>query len=359
MRLAVVALSCPNGGMLHYASQLANALAKETETHFFTPLKPELGPYLSADVAYHPTIPLSIPGDGWKNAVRQLNPLHHRENARRINRIKPDIVHFVTEHPANSLLMPLLKGKICFTHHDPVRHLGEESRIRQFLNGRSASLSDRVIVHGEALRGLLEQRLPSERISVIPHGDYGFLRHFAGESSEEPMILCFGRLVPYKGVDVLCKAERFLRGQFSYEVVIAGEGDPSHFEHEIEPNSNIRVINRFLSDPEVAQLFQRARLVVLPYLEASQSGVLAIAFAFSKPAIVTHVGGLPEAVGNGKAGLIVPPNDPEALAEAIRQLWHSPALCARLGAAGQELIEHSIGWPIIARKHLALYEGIR
>lgn len=357
MRLAIVALSCPNGGMLHYASQLANSLARETETHFFTPLKPELTDYLSESVFFHPTVPLSVPGEGWKNLARQCNPLHHRENARRINRIEPDIVHFVTEHPSNSLLMPLLRGKICFTHHDPIRHFGEESSLRQFLNRRSAALSDRVIVHGDALRKLLS--VPPERISVIPHGDYGFLRRFAEDTPEEPMILFFGRLIPYKGVAVLCRAERILREEIgSYEVVIAGEGDTAHFRGELAAESRIRVINRFLPDQEVAQLFRRARVVVLPYVEASQSGVLAIAFAFGKATVVTRVGGLPEAVGEGTAGLIVPPNDPEALAEALLRLWQDPSLRARLGEAGSALIEHSIGWPLIARQHLALYQDL-
>ncbi|MNY00678.1 Alpha-D-kanosaminyltransferase [compost metagenome] len=222
---------------------------------------------------------------------------------------------------------------------------------------RTIASVDRLIVHGEALRTeLAAQGVEASRIAVIPHGDYGFLLRHAGAIAEEPMILCLGRLSAYKGLEVLCQAERLFGDRLGdYRVCIAGEGDPELFREEIGPSGRVEVINRFLSDEEVAHLFQRARLVVLPYTQASQSGVLAIAQAFGKAAIVTDVGGLPEAVAYGEAGLIVPPRDPVALAEAVVRAWHDPELRQRLAWGGRARVEQEIGWPIVAQHHLALY----
>lgn len=359
MRVAIVALSC-HGGMLHYTSQLANSLAGVADVHLFTPARPGLSDYFSPDVIVHPTIPLSFPGQPWRGILAQANPLIHATNAKRIRRIAPDVVHFTTPHHANSLVLPLLGKPVCCTLHDPTVHIGEATPLRDFMERRAVAMADRVIVHGEALREeLAAQGMAQERIRVIPHGDYGFLKRHATGLPEEPLILFFGRFIAYKGIDVLCRAEQILASRLGgYRVCIAGEGDMASFRSEIGPSGRVEVINRYLEDAEVAALFERARIVVLPYLEASQSGVLAIAFAFGKPAIVTRSGALPEAVGMGEAGLIIPPNDPAALADAIETLWNSPALRSRLAEGGCRRIQDHLSWERIARSHLELYQGL-
>lgn len=356
MRIALVALSCPDGGMIHYTSQLANALALRAEVHLFTPDRPEVCGYLARGVKLHGTQELSRPRQTLRNYLRQANPFAHAANAAAIREIQPDVVHVVTDHPSNSFLLALLGPiPVVFTHHDPMRHPGEGDRFKQWLTDDVARAADRVIVHASALEPELRRLgLPAGRVAVIPHGDFGFMQRHAHGVQEEPVILCFGRLVRYKGVDDLCRAERLLRGKLGpYKVVIAGEGDTSFFRDEIDPGAPIEVIDRFLDDAEAARLFARARVVALPYIQASQSGVLAIAAAFGKPAIVTAVGGLPEAVDHGRAGVIVPPRDPEALAGAIADLWQDAPRRAALGAAGRAL-----GWPRIATLHLALYHEL-
>ncbi len=360
MRVAIVALSC-HGGMRHYASQLANSLARHADVHVFTPPDPELREYFSPETTLHPSRPLSFPGQAWRGSLTQLNPWVHAANAKRLRRIQPHVVHVVTAHPSNGLMMPLLGDvPICYTMHDPTVHPGEASPIRDALARRAVHGADQLIVHGEALRAeLAEQGIAEDRISVIPHGDYGFFCQHATGRTEEPMILFFGRLIAYKGLEVLCRAERLLAERSSgYTVCIAGEGDTSLFASEIGPSGRVSVRNKYLSDGEVAELFERARIVVLPYTQASQSGVLAIAFAFGKPAIVTRVGGLPEAVGEGEAGLIIPPDDPEALADAMERLLADASLRERLAEGGRRRIEEHIGWPHIAQRHLALYQRL-
>lgn len=358
MRIAIVALSCPNGGMLHYASQLANALSETEEVFFFSPPKPELGEYLNPRVQLLASKRLSFPHRRERTFIRQLNPLIHLEHARRIRSLAPDVVHFVTDHPCNGILANLLAGlPKCFTHHDPSRHPGETSGVKEALTRWSIQKYDRVVAHGEALRQEMhEQGIPASKVKVIPHGDFGFLRRYAEGTPEDPMILFFGRFVTYKGMDVLLEAQAYLDSRLGdYTLCLAGEGPLP----QAKMGPRVRLINRFITDQEVAKLFQQARVVVLPYLQASQSGILAIAFAFGKPVVVTDVGGLPEAVGYGKAGLVVPPGDPKALAEAIARLWHDPSLRTQLGNAGGALIERSIGWHHIARQHLEMYREIQ
>lgn len=360
MRVAIVALSC-HGGMRHYTSQLANSLARHADVHVFAPADLEQEAYFSGEITLHGIRPLSFSGQAWRGILTQMNPWVHAVNAQRIRRIQPDIVHVVTPHPSNGLTLPLLgEIPVCYTMHDPSVHPGEVSPVRDFLTRRAVGIADHLIVHGEALRvELEEQGLCSSRISVIPHGDYGFFLKYAEGRPEEPLILFFGRLIAYKGLEVLCQAERRLAERLDgYSLCIAGEGDPGIFSAEMGPSGRVTVENRYLSDSEVAALFERARIVVLPYTQASQSGVLAIAFAFGKPVIVTRTGGLPEAVGEGEAGLIVPPGDPEALAEAMERLWRDPSLRAQLAEAGRRRVAEQIGWPIIAQRHLELYRKL-
>ncbi len=365
MRVAMIALSCPSGGMLHYASQLANSLAPLVEMTFFTPWRPELAGYFEPAVRLRPIVPLNRALDRKALLARQANPLVHLWTARQILRHQPDIVHFVTDHPCNALVIRALRflghRHICFTHHDPVRHPGETSRAKDFLTDLTVAEADRVIVHGEALLAdLAAQGVAGDQVAVIPHGDYGFLRRYGRGLPEEPLILCFGRILPYKGLDILCQAERLLAGRIGdYSVCIAGKGDPACFEGEIGPSRRVVVRQGFLPDEEVAELFERARIVVLPYTQATQSGVLAVAFAFAKPVVVTDVGGLPEAVAFGAAGHIVPAGDPVALAGALADLWHDPERREALGKAGQHRIEAEIGWPIVSNRHLELYHGMR
>ncbi len=358
MRVAIVALSC-HGGMRHYASQLANSLASQADVHVFTPPEAELNEYFSSETTLHPSVPLSFPGQAWRGTLIQMNPWVHAVNAQRLRRIQPDVIHVVTPHPSNAMTMPLFGDvPVCYTMHDPSVHPGEASPVRDMLTRRAIAGADHLIVHAEVLREELSgQGLRPDRISVIPHGDYGFFRKHATGRPEEPMILFFGRLIAYKGLDVLCRAERLLAERLEgYTLCIAGEGDPAVFKAEIGPSGRVILQNRYLPDQEVADLFERARIVVLPYTQASQSGVLAIAFAFGKPVVVTRTGGLPEAVGEGEAGLIVPPDDPRALADALERLWLDAPLRAQLAEAGRRRITEQIGWPLIAQRHMDLYQ---
>ena len=174
-------------------------------------------------------------------------------------------------------------------------------------------------------------------------------------------VLFFGRIYPYKGLDVLIKSMALVTRQFSdIRVVIAGEGDNfSNYRRQMVDPKFFEVRNRYIPDKEAAQLFIDADIVVLPYVEASQSGVLAIANAFAKPVIVTNVGELGRAVVDGVSGLVVPPADERSLADAILKLATNAAIRARLGNAGQALADQTASPDVVAEKAMAIYTRVR
>lgn len=133
--------------------------------------------------------------------------------------------------------------------------------------------------------------------------------------------LFFGRIDKYKGIGHLLKAYRSL-SEKPLPLVIAGSGQLT--EGEMRTASEIPelvLINRFIEDAELPWLFGNSSVVVLPYIEASQSGVLAMAYHYGKPVIVSNLPGLTEFVDDGKTGVIV--NDENELAAALKEMVHS------------------------------------
>jgi glycosyltransferase involved in cell wall biosynthesis len=148
-----------------------------------------------------------------------------------------------------------------------------------------------------------------------------------GIAPDTPLVLFFGYVRPYKGLGVLMEAIAEARHHIpELRLVVAGEFYEDEKKYrglmsELGITRAVDVHNRFLPDEEVATLFAACDVVVQPYLTATQSGVAQIAFHFERPMILTDVGGLAEIVQDGHAGLVVPPRDPDALAEAIGRFF--------------------------------------
>ncbi|MEM4847079.1 MAG: glycosyltransferase family 4 protein, partial [Thermosphaera sp.] len=120
-------------------------------------------------------------------------------------------------------------------------------------------------------------------------------------------------------------------------------------------SENFIVYNEYISDEKRAELFRRASIVVLPYVEASQSGVIPLAYTFEKPVIATTVGGLPEMVEHGRTGYLVPPRNERALADAIVHLLENRELRHQLGKNGKQKIDTECSPRTVAEKTLAAY----
>ncbi|HVN49173.1 MAG TPA: glycosyltransferase [Bacteroidota bacterium] len=144
--------------------------------------------------------------------------------------------------------------------------------------------------------------------------------------TEEHIILFFGYVRRYKGLDVLLEAMKLVQHRQKIKLMVVGEFyDDEHSYREqaekLELHDTVQFVSEYVSNDHVAEYFSAADCVVLPYRSATQSGIVQIAYNFNKPVIVTRVGGLAEIVPDGIAGFTVPPENPQALAEAILKFY--------------------------------------
>lgn len=180
------------------------------------------------------------------------------------------------------------------------------------------------VVHTSGEARELASLLPGAEAVVSPHPTHDRFPPAAGVLARRAglELLFFGFVRPYKGLDVLIEAMGMLRGE-DVRLTVAGEawkGMDATLERvrELGVEDLVEFDTRYLPDEEVAELFERADVVVLPYRSATGSGVVPVAYNYRRPVVVTAVGGLPEVVEDGRTGRIVPPEDPVALGAAIR-----------------------------------------
>lgn len=277
---------------------------------------------------------------------------------------RADVVHFqwLTVQQVDVHLLP--RGRpLVLTAHDV---LPREPRRGQLAAQRKLyDRMDAVVVHSEPGRARLVDALDvaAEKVHVIAHGAFDHLTHVADEqplpeplaSVEKPVVLSFGLLRPYKGIDVLLDAWREAGLDAELWIVGMARMDISALRAQAPPS--VRWIPRFMPDEEVAAYFRRADLVVLPYREIDQSGVLFTALAFGRPLLLSAVGGFPEVAGHGAAALVAP-GDPLALAQQLRRLVGDGDARARLAAGARAAAAGPYSWDAIAAAHLDLYGSL-
>jgi glycosyltransferase involved in cell wall biosynthesis len=171
-------------------------------------------------------------------------------------------------------------------------------------------------------------------------------------------IMYFGRIWGYKGIRYLIEAEPMISEKIpDLKIIIAGTGEDFQKYRDMMVNKDRFIVhNEFISHKMVAELFQKAGLIVLPYTDGSQSGVIPQAYAFKKPVVVTDVGSLPEAVEHGKTGYIVPPKDPEKLADAIIDLLTDNEKRKRMGERANKKTQEELAWKNIASNTIEVYK---
>jgi glycosyltransferase involved in cell wall biosynthesis len=173
------------------------------------------------------------------------------------------------------------------------------------------------------------------------------------------VLLFFGYIRHYKGLDTLLAAWPQARARRPMTLVAAGEcyEDPQHYERlAAAAGEGVRLLQRYIPDEEVEALFKACDAVVLPYRSATQSGVTHVAYALGKPVITTDVGGLSETVIPGETGLVVPPGDAAALADAMVRFFEED-MGARM-ARGVKDVQDSHSWEVLAGETLALIDAL-
>lgn len=322
--------------------------------------------------------------------------LRYRRAARRA-----DVVHFqwlAVQH-LDGHLLPRGRTRagrrrpLVITAHDVLPREPRPGQLKA--QRRLYDRFDAIVVHSEHGRARLvgELGLDESRVHVIPHGAFAHLavgedgsapaggdvfaqgggdvfakrgdsrapvraRH--APENNNPVVLMFGLMRPYKGIDVLLEAWRGVDGQAPIEdaeLWLVGLPKMDISALRASAPRNVRFEPRFVADSEVPAYFERADLVVLPYLQADQSGVLFTALAFSKPLLLSDVGGFPEIAPTG-AARIVPAGDALALGQALRELLADRATLTKMCVKARAAATGRYSWSAIAAAHLDLYRSL-
>ena len=285
-----------------------------------------------------------------------------------IHKLQPDVLHVQeTNDPWYDLTLLLNEmPPLVTTIHDVFRHPGDKDAVpgSEYTRRVGFYKSQQLIVHAHLLKDALIQQfhVPQARVCVLPHGELGSMYEKLATDKivqREPYtILFYGRIWPYKGLKYLLEAMPLIAERIpEVKLVIAGRGEnlAEYFPDGCD-SKRYEMLNRFIPSEDVAGLFQRSTAVILPYIEASQSGVAAVAFAMGTPVIASNVGGLAEMIKHEQDGLLVPPSDVTALADAIIRLLGDRQLQDKLQLAGLQRCENDLNWSNIAKQTVEIYE---
>ena len=298
---------------------------------------------------------------------------------RQLLRRRPDVLHIQSviaprKDVAVLLICRLLGVRVVMTVHNILPH--EVRSFERALFALYYRLADALILHSERNRSQLLKWLPDlnpDRLFVVPFGNYADFRDLDLSRAEARSLLelpqegkialFFGAIRPYKGLDLFFQAVKPVRASCREAVfVVAGQvlrGEQADYEAQVAAlgvgKEDLIVRFGYLSVADSIAYVCAADLVVLPYREIYQSGVLLFAFSFGRPVLATRVGSFPETVEEGKSGWLVDREDPEGLQQALIRLLQDPAGLELAGAHARQQAETLYGWPDIARKTVEVY----
>jgi glycosyltransferase involved in cell wall biosynthesis len=273
--------------------------------------------------------------------IDSINPFSWIRAGFRIARMKPDITVVQWWHPyfapalvtICALLRLLSRTKIIFICHNVVPH--ETSPVDRALSSIAFLAPHAFVVQSDEDRTNLLRIRKKANVASHPLPIFDFFRsvEMTGEQARSrigegagPLLLFFGLIRPYKGLAYLIEAMPEIVKRTGARLLVVGEfyeDSTPYFDlaRELGVSDMIVFIDRYVANEEVADYFNAADLVMLPYISATQSAIAQVAVAFDRPMIATRVGGLPEVVSEGRTGFLVPPADPAAMAGAVAKFF--------------------------------------
>ena len=299
-----------------------------------------------------------------------------RQLADEFSRVRPDVIHFqwtplpVVDHsflPALRSIAPLV-----LTVHDSTPFNGTPRSFVQNWGARTIARGfDRVIVHTRtAVERIAAQGVERRKITIIPHGPLQLPAKPAtsGDSRDDGKVrlLFFGKIQPYKGLDLLLKALATMPDAFANRWTLRVVGEPYmdvnpllELARESGIHDRIEFDFRFVMESEIAGLFTAADLLVMPYRAIDASGVLMSSLAAGLPIVASRLGAFSELLTDGQHGRLFEPEDVAALASALTDLIGNPASLAYMGLQVRRLFSDIPDWDEIARRTAQLYAGAR
>ena len=340
MKIAMIGPVHPyKGGIAHYTDLLCRALREdgnEVQLYTFKFQYPKL-------LYKKPQKDMKSSGFGTNDAdfcIHTLNPFNWIKVACRIKKQKPELIILQWWHPYFapcfwSICKLLRREKILFVCHNAFPH--ERFPLDRLLTKWTLGCGRYFITQSKMdARDLLSVKHDAV-YRVTPHPTYGMFckQGMSMQKAREQLqidqgqrvLLFFGFVRKYKGLQYLLEAMKLLKKRdFKVQLWVVGDfgEDKDEYVEQIrtfEIEDQVQMVQGYVPDDEVEKYFAASDLVVLPYLSATQSGIVQIAFGFEKPVLVTEVGGLPDGVTNGKTGYVVEPRSAEMIAEAIMDYY--------------------------------------
>lgn len=393
-RHIVMAEFAPSGGLFQFALQLGEGLARRGDrVDIVTGFRPEARSRESGCTVFgvlptwHPTAGAGVP-EWWRRFRRVVRGVRYHlawlQLLGWLALTRPDVVLWSAwRFPVDGwgvrltrLLLP--RAALALLAHEPrplVEQPGSDGLYRtdgalvRALAGGYRVLDAAFVLGDEARRVLMLNWPIQAPVSVIPHGNEDLFADVAPPAVDatRPTVLFFGTITAYKGLDDLLDAWPAVRAMVGEaELVIAGhvgaDIDGELLAARVEAMSGVTLRAGYVPMEQVADLFGAARVVALPYRRSSQSGVAHLAFTFGRPVVATAVGDIPAVVRDGRSGLLVEANDPDALADALVRVLLDGGLAGRLGAAGRADLDAGADWDQVAAavaSGLAMAAGAR
>lgn len=296
-------------------------------------------------------------------------------------REQPTIIHFqwllhplVFSYVFLIFLKMFCSSAILLTAHDVLPH--DIKFYHKFVLNLIYKLMDGVIVHSEhSKREIIDTfDLDQKNVHVIPHGDYTFFRIGEEVSLEHArkklglpkdclIVLFFGYIMRYKGLDYLLKAFREVKNIIpNLKLVIAGKTIENFSRYlalinKLKLEKDVFLFLQYIPFKEVKYFFASSDVVVMPYVKTYQSGIIMLAYSFKKPVVSTNTGGISELIVNDKTGYVVRPKDVQDLANALLKILSNKDR-AIMGYNAKKLLENIFSWSNVAKNTLKLYTCI-
>lgn len=276
--------------------------------------------------------------------------LKYRSERKLIKGFNPDFIYI----PMLSLLTFYLIPPhipVVSTIHDVEQHLGEKNKLITCLYNITIRRSNKIIVLSKKFINEvhLKYKIELQNIIVIPHACFiSYLPNCYTPDFQtiHKRILFFGRIHPYKGLKVLLQAIQLVIQHIpDIELRIAGNGNITPEESALieQLRKNIDLHIEWIDDNEVSSLIKDVDMTVLPYIEASQSGVIPLSYSFGKMVIATNVGGLSEQIYDD-TGILIAPNNKKILANSIIQLYQHPENIIKMNKVAYQTARNILNW---------------
>jgi glycosyltransferase involved in cell wall biosynthesis len=391
------------GGLIHYAFQLCRAMQQEGADVTLVTSEPYELEHLQHDYRLDRSLRLWDPKSHGRAPllVRKARRAaragrYYREWLRLAGLVaarRPDVVQFGDiRFAADALPLSLVRRRtpimadIChnvrpFSGGQDSTGTFSLSAAEQSLYRRAYRLFDAIFVHYTVNVAEFSRTFPAsaERVVPIVHGNEEIFSELAdgsqtpqtirkelGIADSQRIVLFFGTLSAYKGLDLLLDIfERVARAMPEAVLVLAGFplGDFSVEEYRAEADrrgfgNRLRIVDRYIDSGAVVAWMQLADAIVFPYRTVYQSGALHVAQTFGAPIVATGVGAMPEVITDRESGLLVPPGDAAAFAAAVTELLRNRELAQMLGNRAAAEARTRFSWRSVARTMLDRYESL-